>query len=281
MPALSTAAPLSDRLCLLLAVLAALAYVAGLARLWTRAGIGRGVSLRQALMFTAGWLAASLPALSSLHARGLSVFTLHMIEHELLIIVAAPLLVLSRPLPVYAWALGDTARRRLRLITGERRLREWWSALREPLPATLLHALALWAWHVPMLFKAALRYPSLHLLQHWSFFVTALLFWWACISREALRRWPAAATLALFATLMHSGLLGALLTFSRNYWYPGEPDLSAAWCGLSRSDDQQIAGLIMWLPGSLIYLLAALWLIGRRLTAAQPHPAAHAQGMAR
>lgn len=263
--------------CLLLAVIAALAYAIGLYKLWSRAGVGRGVSRRQALAFAAGWLAASLPALTPLHAFGRQVFTLHMIEHELLIIVSAPLVVLSRPLPVFAWALGNAARRQLKRLTHGDTVRQLWQALREPLPATLLHALALWAWHLPIAFQAALRSAPLHLLQHWSFFGTGLLFWWATISREARRRYPAAATLALFATLLHSGLLGAMLTFAKNYWYPGLPDMSAAFCGLNRAEDQQLAGLVMWIPGGLVYLGAALWLMSLRLgggfgSAGSPRP---------
>ena len=257
--------------CLLLALIAAAAYATGLWRLWSRAGLGRGVGRGQALMFVAGWLAASLPALTSLHARGRDVFTLHMIEHELLIVVAAPLIVLSRPLPVFAWALGAQMRKRLRSATHAGATQQLWQGLREPLPATLLHALALWAWHLPLAFQAALRSPPLHLLQHWSFFGTALLFWWATISREALRRWPAAAVLALFATLLHSGVLGALLTFAKNYWYPGLPALSTAFCGLNRAEDQQVAGLVMWVPGGLVYLAAALSLMARRLVGGLAH----------
>lgn len=258
------------------AVLCLLLYVCGIARLWRRAGFARGLQPRHVALFVAGWTCAAVPAFGSLAALGLRSFTVHMIEHELLMVVAAPLLVLSRPLPVFAWSLGPAARRRLHRATHHAFARSTWHALTDVRLATLLHALAIWSWHLPGPFRAAMQSLPLHFVQHLSFFGTALLFWWATISREAFRRRPVAGAMALFATLFHSGLLGALLTFSRAYWYPAPlpPGVDIGFCGLDRAQDQQLAGLVMWVPGALAYLVAGLALLAAPLRASTSMPEA-------
>lgn len=255
-----------DACCIVLASLSGSAYALGVARLWRRAGLGRGARPGEVALYAAGWFTASAAAMSPLHALGTQVFTAHMTEHELLVVVAAPLLVLSRPLPVLLWSLPPGWRRATRRVTGSGGARWLWRALTDPVGATLLHAAALWLWHLPAPFQAALSNGGAHAAQHACFLATALLFWWSVLSREARRRGPAPAALALFATATHTALLGALLAFSRGVWYPGAPDPSAI-CGLTRTEDQQLAGLVMWVPAGLAYLAALLWLVGRRLVA--------------
>jgi putative membrane protein len=139
-----------------------------------------------------------------------------------------------------------------------------WQWLVEPTVATTLHAAALWLWHLPGPFEAALQNESLHAAQHIAFLGTGVLFWWSVLSASARRENAGAAALALFVTATHTGLLGALLTLSRGLWYPlaGDP---WAYCGLTRLEDQQLAGLIMWVPPALVYLAALLLPLGRRL----------------
>lgn len=258
--------------CMAPAMLSLAIYVVGLVRIWRRAGVGRGVRPQHVALFVAGWACAAAPAFGSLARLGLRSFAVHMIEHELLIVIAAPLLVLSRPLPVFAWALGPAARRELHRWTHHPATRSTWTALTDLRVATLLHALALWAWHLPGPFRMAMQTAPLHFVQHLSFFGTALLFWWAAFSREALRRRPAAGALALFVTLFHSGVLGALLTFSRAYWYPASlpGGVDPGFCGLDRAEDQQLAGLVMWVPGGIAYLAAGLALLARPLQRRAP-----------
>jgi cytochrome c oxidase assembly factor CtaG len=139
--------------------------------------------------------------------------------------------------------------------------------LLQPLGATLLSAAALWGWHVPGAFIAALEHPAIHALQHATFFATALVFW-AALQAPAHRRREGAAALYLFATALHTGALGALMAFSAQVWYPlaGAPPF-----GLTAIEDQQLAGLIMWIPGGLVYAAAALLQLGRMLS--RPAPA--------
>jgi putative membrane protein len=252
-----------DTCCVAAIMIAPFLYATGLLRLWLRAGPGRGASAGQAGLFVLGWVAVAASVLSPIHTLGTQVFAIHMTEHELLMIVAAPLLVLARPVPVLLWGLPARWRCGLRRFTrgGSRRLWRWISA---PVNATTLHAAALWLWHLPGPFEAALANEAMHAAQHISFFGSGVLFWWAVLSPAARRRGPGGAVLALFITMAHTSLLGALLALSRGVWYPGSADPFAL-CGLTRLEDQQVAGLVMWVPSGLVYLGAALWLLGRRL----------------
>jgi putative membrane protein len=201
---------------------------------------------------------------SPVHALGQFLFSVHMTQHELLMVVAAPLLVLGRPGRIWLLALPPSfarrAMQRVRLIGGER----VWDALVNPFVATLVHALALWLWHVPILFVAAHTSEWAHALQHASFLLTALLFWHAVLFGARREAGFGLGVLYLFFTAMHSGALGALITFAAAPWYPGNAQVADAW-GLSLLEDQQIGGLIMWVPGGLVYVVAALLLFARWL----------------
>jgi mono/diheme cytochrome c family protein len=99
-----------------------------------------------------------------------------------------------------------------------------------------------------------------HGLQHSSFLLTALLFWWSVLPAAMLRNRHGGAILSLFSTMIYTGGLGALLTLAQMAWYPAYGEAAALW-GLTPLEDQQIAGLIMWVPGGVTYLLATLWLV--------------------
>ncbi|MGK9232428.1 cytochrome c oxidase assembly protein [Inquilinus limosus] len=239
-------------------LLTALLYARGVLRLWRRAGPGRGVGHGQAAMFLAGWLALAAALVTPLHALGERLFTAHMVEHEILMVLAAPLLALSRPVGAMLWGLPQGWRRSLGAAAGSRPWRRFWRAVTDPLAATVLHGIAIWAWHVPALFAAALAEEAMHALQHLSFLVTALLFWWSLLCRRGSR---GVAVGHLFATALHTGLLGALLVFSTRLWFPDQAGEAARW-GLTALEDQQLAGLVMWIPACLAYPIAGLALAG-------------------
>jgi len=236
--------------------LAAGLYATGTARLWTRAGIGHGARWKQVACFTAGWLALGIALLSPLHEASRTLFTAHMIEHEVLMIAAAPLLVLARPLPVMLWALPLGWMRGLSGIMAWPAIATVWAFLSAPLIATVLHGIAIWAWHMPVLFEAALLREPVHWAQHLSFLVTALLFWWALFYGHRGQGYGASVG-HLFATAGHTGLLGVLIALSPHLWFPLQVQRAAAW-GLTPMQDQELAGLVMWIPSGLVYALAAL-----------------------
>lgn len=259
----------------LLALSAAL-YGTGLARLWRRAGARRGIGRWQAASFAAGWLALTAALVTPLDALGSRLFAAHMVQHELLMVVAAPLLVLGRPLAAWTWALAPSQRRRVGAATRWPWVAAAWDALTRPLTAWTLHALALWAWHVPVLFEAALHHEVVHILQHTTFLGTALLFWWAVLGGDPRSPRGGFAVAYLITTLMHTGALGALLTFAPTAWYPAYEQAGGAF-GLTPVEDQQLGGLIMWVPGGIAYLIAGLALVGRLLARPDVTPASAAR----
>jgi cytochrome c2 len=136
--------------------------------------------------------------------------------------------------------------------------------LTTPLAAWSIHAAALWIWHLPGPYQSTLSSGTMHFLQHASFLGSALLFWWALLhGREGVMGYGTA-VLYVFTTMLHTGLLGALLTFSPTVWYPAYYATTAPW-GLTALEDQQLGGLIMWIPAGLIYIVAALALMARLL----------------
>jgi len=254
--------------------LSAAGYAIGLRRLWGEAGVGRGVSRAQAWAFAAGWLSLLIALVSPLDPLGVRLFSAHMLQHELLMVVAAPLMCLSRPLVLWTWAMPMAWRRRAGGWTKRPAWSAFWRGLTAPLCTWSLHAVALWGWHVPALFEAALHDEGIHTLQHVSFLGTALLFWWSAL-KPASRSAQGGAMLYLFTTMIHTGALGALLTLSPVLWYPSYQPTAGA-LGLDPLEDQQLGGLVMWVPAGLAYVaaglaLAARWMgLGRR---GKPRPA--------
>jgi len=251
---------------------AAVLYVRGLRLLWDE-HVGRGIRVWEASAFAVGWIVSVLALVSPLHALSEQLFVAHMVQHELLMVVAAPLLVVGRPLVPMLWALPSSARRRVGSVTRRSWFRVCWGFISRPIVAFVVHGIAIWLWHAPALYQATLRSDGIHALQHLSFFGTALLFWWTIVHAHAPGGHARAvsfgtAVLLLFGTALHSGALGALLTFSRALWYPAYASAARAW-GLTPFEDQQLAGLVMWIPASFAYLIAALFLFAGWLRASE------------
>jgi putative membrane protein len=245
-----------DPLVLALLAMSGALYAAGLARLWRNATWGSGIRTWQAMSFYGGWVTLIVALVSPIDTLGLVLFSAHMVQHELLMLVAAPLMVLGKPLVVFMWSFPPQGRRRLGGGVHAMRLTGIWHWLTRPLAAWMLHAFVLWIWHAPPLFEESLRNEAVHTLQHTSFFIVALLFWWSLLQEKQSR---GTGIIYLLTTAMHTGALGALLSYSSQVWYPLYGEGPATW-GLTALEDQQLGGLIMWVPGGLAYLLAALWL---------------------
>ena len=247
-----------------LVVLAALLFARGVHALWRAAGVGRGVRKPNVWMFASGWVILALSLLSPVHALGGVLFSAHMAQHELLMTVAAPLLVLGRPLVPFVWALPPEWRRASGAWAHTRVVSTTWRTLTRPLVAFLLHTVAIWLWHIPALYDAAVTSELTHVLQHASFFLTALLFWWVVLKPSSTRQTAAIAIALLFATVLHTGVLGAVLTLTSRLLYPVYGATTSPW-RLTPIADQQLGGIIMWVPGGLPYLAAALVLFVRLL----------------
>jgi putative membrane protein len=248
-----------------IALLAAMAlvYAAAVLRLRHAPGGALTIQRREVVAFVAGWLATAVALVSPLDAAGGALFSAHMVQHELLMALAAPLLVLGKPLVAMVWALPRAWRPVVGRISSNRVVRPAWAALTRPFDAWLIHGVAIWVWHIPRLFEAALRNEVVHAAQHVSFIASALFFWWAII-HPVHRAARGMSVLYLFTTAVHTGVLGALMTFARTPWYPQYASRAAAW-GLTPVGDQQLAGMIMWIPASVVYLVAALLVMRRWL----------------
>jgi putative membrane protein len=164
--------------------------------------------------------------------------------------------VVSRPLVTFLWALPFEWRRTLGRWSKADVVRHPWLWFTTPFVAWWVHAAAIWVWHAPPLFQATVSNDLVHTAQHLSFFLSALLFWWALFYAHG-RRAYGGGVLYIFTTAVHTGILGALLTFAPRLWYPVYSNTTQPW-GLSPLQDQQIGGLIMWVPASLVYLAAGL-----------------------
>ena len=232
-------------------------YALGVRRLYRR-GLERIAPRWRQACFAAGWTTLAVALISPVHAISEQLFSAHMVQHELLMTVAAPLLVLGDPLVPFLVAIPTPARRVLARALAGPLVRRAWHHVSQPSVAFALHALAIWVWHLPAIFQQTLMNDAVHAAQHLSFLATAALFWWSLLdsSRVTAR---GAAVLYLFLTTLHTGALGALLAVSRTSWYPAYGSGPAFW-GLTPVEDQQLAGLIMWIPGTVPYLIAALLL---------------------
>lgn len=242
----------------------ALLYGRGVANAWRAAGRGRGVRPAHVAAFFAGLGFVALALLSPLDALGGMLFSAHMVQHVALMFAAAPLLAWGAPPAVWAWALPQQARRPVAHAlhrSGVLRSLGW--LLTHPLFVWVAGALALWLWHAPGPYQAALANDAVHALEHASFLGTALLFWWV-LARPAGKVWGSFGAGAKFAfvftTMVQSGFLGALITFSPAPWYSLYLFTAPAF-GLDALADQHLAGVLMWIPTGIAYLGAALGLL--------------------
>ncbi|KLI98736.1 cytochrome c oxidase assembly protein [Luteimonas sp. FCS-9] len=255
-PTLATAWTLSPWALAPLLALVAL-YAGGLARLWRGAGVGRGVSRGEAGAFASGVLALGLAMVWPLDAFGAYALSAHVAQHMTLLALAPPLLLAGRPFAVAASALPRRWSRRL-----HRGLHRPLSALADALaPAALVHVATMWLWHLPGATSAALADATLHRAMHASFLLAGMWFWAAVWRR--LRAPDAGAVgglVALAAAMMQMGFLGALLTFAPRLLYPVYTD-RALLVGLDPLRDQQLAGLLMWVPSCVPYIVVGLWLV--------------------
>ncbi|HET7037919.1 MAG TPA: cytochrome c oxidase assembly protein [Thermomicrobiaceae bacterium] len=235
-------------------LLAGFAYGLGLQRV--RQQERRAIATYQIVAFYAGLAVLALALLGPLDTYNDELFSMHMLQHLALMQIAAPLLLLGRPVQL---ALRAIAPRRSGPVLKAVFRRHWvrWAlgALTAPLIATLLYNLNLVLWHVPAFYTAALQSEHIHELEHALFFGFALLFWWPIIDPVPRhhKAQPAWALASIFASMLFGIGLGALLTLANSEIYPTYLSTPKPW-GLSPLDDQQIGGLVMWVGGGFLYM---------------------------
>jgi putative membrane protein len=238
------------------------AYLFGARALWQRAGYGRGIPYWRAAAFLGGLTAIAVALLSPLEAMSASLFSAHMTQHLILILAAAPLLVLGAPITPLLWVLPPDLRQRVaRFWKRNRGTRVFSRLFSSALAVLVAHAFVIWLWHLPALYDTAIEHRWLHSLEHASFLFTGVLFWWVILpvaGRRVLS--PGLGVLYVFLAAMQSSVLGVLMLLSRSVWYEAHQPYVAYW-DMTPLEDQQLAGVIMWVPAGTIYAITALWLL--------------------
>jgi putative membrane protein len=220
------------------------------------------------MAFAAGWCSLFVALLSPLHRLGDVLFSAHMLQHEVLFLIAAPLIAACHPGVTLLYAMPPNIRRSMGSWIAQVESAPLLSIVFLPLGAFLLHAASLWLWHIPQLYQATLESDLIHALQHLSFFLSGVLFWSALFGAGCSTMTYGAGVLYVFGTAAHCSALGALLTFSSVVWYPIYTDRTELW-HLTPLQDQQIGGLLMWIPSGLVFIFIGVWLFARWLAASE------------
>ncbi len=235
-------------------IVVAILYVVGLVNIWRHAGMGRGLRVLSSLCFLGAFLTAGFIFISPLDTLSEELFSAHMVQHMLLILVAAPLLLKSEIPLALLWSFPRRWAQSIgHGIHASNFLMRLWQILTHPLCTWLLFTVTFWFWHASSLYEAALRNEFMHFVEHLTFLITAMLFWWQLLKPTEQKHLRYGFAIPyLFTTLLQSGILGALMTFASRPWYVTYTLHANAW-NLTPLQDQQLAGLIMWILGGTVF----------------------------
>lgn len=239
-------------------------YIRGWLRL---RAMGGEAKVSQVVFYAVALVAIGGALLSPLDDLASYLLIAHMVQHELLMMLAPPFILLANPVPVLLWGLAGNRRLRaghlLNRHSAIRRIRDLLGSM--PV-AWSLYVINLWAWHYPALYDAALRVPWIHDLEHVLFFLTALIFWWPVIqpgSRPAPIQ-HGLRILYLFFAATQDTILAGLIALSREVLYPHYETALRLW-DLTPREDQIGGGIVMFAVGSTTYAVAILILVNALL----------------
>jgi putative membrane protein len=220
------------------------------------------------MAFLSGLATIAVALESPLHDMGSLLLQAHMLQHLLLLMVAAPLLCLGLPLvPILHGLPTDTLHRWAKPLFARpacTRLCRW---LAGPIVAWVAFVGSTWAWHIPALYEQALASKFWHYAQHACFLATALAFWWPVMQRwsdRAVAR-PWVMVLYLVMADLQNTVLAAYLVFAERLIYPAYAAVPHVW-GIAALDDQMAAGACMWVLGSLGFVVPAVCIVGQLLS---------------
>lgn len=224
------------------------------------------------LTYWLGLLSIGIALLSPIDVLANQLLFMHMIQHKFLLIIAPALLMLADPMPVLLWGLPAALRRRAggvlsRLLHRKSASRSFLRQATAPGVVWMLFVIALIGWHDPNLYNAALRNDLVHDFEHLSFFVTAALYWWHVVGagpRIHKRFSRPARIMYLIAAIPPNMLTGIVIAFAGQVIYSYYLSVPRIW-GIDALGDQTLAGVLMWVPGSMMYLMAILILLARWL----------------
>lgn len=191
-------------------------------------------------------------------------FTMHMIQHELLMMIAPPLLLLANPFPIALWGMPAGLRHTIgEMLARKAAFRRVLHRLTTPWTAWVLYVGILWLWHAPAAYDAALRNELIHDLEHLTFFGTALLFWWHVIGAAPQVHGAMGFGMRIgyvLAALAQNEVLSVSISLTDQVLYTYYETVPRLW-GLSVLQDQKLGGAIMWIPGGMMYVLTAVILL--------------------
>lgn len=224
--------------------------------------------------YVGGLLLIGLALLSPIDVLASQLFFMHMIQHLLLVMLAPPLLMLASPMPFLLWGLPRDIRRPVGrglsgLLHRNSSSRKLLRQATAPGAAWLLFVITLIGWHDPALYNLALRSDFVHDVEHITFFVTAMLYWWHVVGAgpHIHKRFSQAARIVyVIAAIPPNMLTGIVIAFAGQVIYTHYLSVPRLW-GMTALEDQTLSGIIMWVPGSMMYIIAVLiltagWLQG-------------------
>lgn len=233
-------------------------YLRGTAELWRRAGTNRGVRRWQVVAFFGGVMTFAIARFSPLDALGGALFSAHMVQHLIVFLISPMLFAASRPLLPMMWAIPGSWRLAVNRWASKPAPTAVWHATNHWIAAMILYAGVLWLWHMPAMYDAALESQFVHEVEHATFAGVAFIFW-SCLLEAGRPNGigHGIALLMTFVTALHSGALGALLTFAGSPMYASHERYTSAW-GLTPLEDQQLAGVLMWVPMGIWFAATGL-----------------------
>lgn len=218
-------------------------------------------SRRRASAFAAGVAAVVLALLSPIDAVAEVLLSAHMVQHVLLVAVAAPLLAYAAPGPRLLRGMPGGLRTNVVSLRQRAGLDiDALRRLRHPLWRWGAYVAGLWLWHASKLYGLAVDQPVVHALEHLTFLGTGLAVWTAIVGDRRTRTDRGAGVMLIFLLILQGVVLSALLTFSTAPWYDRYAAAAPGW-SLDPLTDQHLAGLIMWFPTGLIYTVIAVALV--------------------
>lgn len=242
-------------------ILLGVMYTLGWRRLRKQSSVRRLATWPRLIAYLSGLAILATALMSPIDALGGQLFFMHMIQHLLTIMIAAPLMLLANPFPFMLWALPSGARKQVaRHFRRDAVLRLALAKIARPGVTWLIFITVYIGWHDSTAYNTALIYGWVHDIQHITFFLAALLYWWPVIGAapRIQGRFPGWGKVAyLIGTVPPNMFIGVSIAFAGEVLYPYYLSVPRIW-GLTVIQDQQLAGAIMWIPGSMMFIVGAL-----------------------
>ncbi len=240
-------------------------YVRGFARVHRQ--MPARFTRRRLGCYLSGMAALAIALVSPIEALDDKLLTTHMVQHLVMLLIAPPLLLLGAPqIPLVRAIPASIAKRTIGVIAKSRTCKDCIAILTHPMAAFLLFSIAMLGWHLPGPFQMALRSSGWHAVEHGCFIVGGTLFWYPIV-----RPWPMTERWSRWALVPYlliadaeNSVLAAFMVFSGRVLYPYY-ERSPCIGGMAAITDQIVAGAIMWVPGSILFLVPAIVTVKRAL----------------